>query len=354
VPNRSRGSDPNACFRRSQAGFEARATLPTLVLWRNMSPLQPAEREAALRLIDWSLHEDLAEVGDVTTTTLIGSSERARVDVVARQAGVLAGGVLLPLVMHRFDPRIEVRSLVSDGSRVGPGERVAELEGPLRGLLTAERTALNFLLHLSGVATLTARYVAEIQGTRAHVYDTRKTLPGWRLLDKYAVRAGGGRNHRMGLFDMVLVKDNHLAGWLAGDSARDLAGVVPLFRARHPGVPVEIEVDTLAQLAAVLPTLPDMVLLDNMTPAELGQAVALRDQLAPGVELEASGGVSLQTIAAIARAGVERISVGALTHSAPALDLALDWGGPARTASSPLASSPLASSPPASSPPGRR
>ena len=195
-----------------------------------MSPLQPAEREAALQLIEWSLREDLAGQVDVTSTVLIPEREWARVDVVVRAAGVLAGGVLLPLVMNRFDPRIEVAVLVADGSPVRPGTRVAELRGPLRSLLTAERTALNFLLHLSGVASLTARYVAEVQGTRARVFDTRKTLPGWRLLDKYAVRAGGGRNHRMGLFDMLLVKDNHVAGWLAADPNHTLAGVVSLCR----------------------------------------------------------------------------------------------------------------------------
>ena len=292
-----------------------------------MSPLQPAEREAALQLIEWSLREDLAGQVDVTSTVLIAEREWARVDVVVRAAGVLAGGVLLPLVMNRFDPRIEVAVLVADGSPVRPGTRVAELRGPLRSLLTAERTALNFLLHLSGVASLTARYVAEVQGTRARVFDTRKTLPGWRLLDKYAVRAGGGRNHRMGLFDMLLVKDNHVAGWLAADPNHTLAGVVSLCRQKAPGVPLEIEVDTLAQLAEVLPVQPDMVLLDNMSVAQLREGVALRDQLAPGVELEASGGVNLQTIGAIAQTGVERISVGALTHSAPALDLAFDWGG---------------------------
>jgi|688.fasta_scaffold421958_1 nicotinate-nucleotide pyrophosphorylase (carboxylating) len=295
-----------------------------------MSPLQPAEREAALQLIEWSLREDLAGQVDVTSTVLIAEREWARVDVVVRAAGVLAGGVLLPLVMNRFDPRIEVAVLVADGSPVRPGTRVAELRGPLRSLLTAERTALNFLLHLSGVASLTARYVAEVQGTRARVFDTRKTLPGWRLLDKYAVRAGGGRNHRMGLFDMLLVKDNHVAGWLAADPSHTLAGVVSLCRQKAPGVPLEIEVDTLAQLAEVLPVQPDMVLLDNMSVAQLREGVALRDQLAPGVELEASGGVNLQTIGAIAQTGVERISVGALTHSAPALDLAFDWGGAER------------------------
>ena len=297
---------------------------------RLMSPLQPAEREAALQLIEWSLREDLAGQVDVTSTVLIPEREWARVDVVVRAAGVLAGGVLLPLVMNRFDPRIEVAVLVADGSPVRPGTRVAELRGPLRSLLTAERTALNFLLHLSGVASLTARYVAEVQGTRARVFDTRKTLPGWRLLDKYAVRAGGGRNHRMGLFDMLLVKDNHVAGWLAADPNHTLAGVVSLCRQKAPGVPLEIEVDTLAQLAEVLPAQPDMVLLDNMSVAQLREGVALRDQLAPGVELEASGGVNLQTIGAIAQTGVERISVGALTHSAPALDLAFDWGGAER------------------------
>jgi nicotinate-nucleotide pyrophosphorylase (carboxylating) len=222
---------------------------------------------------------------------------------------------------------VRVEVLVPDGSVLQPGQVVAHLSGPLRALLTGERTALNFLLRLSGVATLTSQYVAQVAGTRAGVYDTRKTFPGWRLLDKYAVRAGGGRNHRMGLYDQVLIKDNHLAGWQTLPGEHSLPGAVRRCRELYPQLVVEIEVDTLTQLQQVLPARPDIVLLDNMSPQQLAEGVALRDRLAPAVELEASGGVSLRTVGAIAQTGVERISVGGLTHSARALDLAFDWEG---------------------------
>ncbi|MGE5192684.1 MAG: carboxylating nicotinate-nucleotide diphosphorylase, partial [Deltaproteobacteria bacterium] len=213
-----------------------------------------------------------------------------------------------------------------DGDRIGPAQVMAEISGRLQSLLIGERTCLNFLTHLSGVATLTRRYVDAVAGTKAGIYDTRKTLPGWRALQKYAVRAGGGHNHRQGLDDMVLIKDNHLAGWRAAGTERSIAAAVRTARERAPArIMIEVEVDTLEQLADALAGQPDIVLLDNMTPDQLRQAVALRHERAPGVELEASGGVSLATVAAIAATGVERISVGALTHSAPALDLACDW-----------------------------
>lgn len=182
---------------------------------------------------------------------------------------------------------------------------------------------LNFMTHLSGIATLTRRFVDAVRGTRAEVLDTRKTLPGWRLLEKYAVRCGGGTNHRMGLYDGVLIKDNHLAAWTESDS---IAAAVETARQRSPaGVSIEVEVDTLDQLSDALRGGPDIVLLDNMDVATLRQAVNIRDHTAPRVLLEASGGVTLETVAAIAQTGVERISVGGLTHSAPALDLAFDW-----------------------------
>ncbi|MFN8858383.1 MAG: carboxylating nicotinate-nucleotide diphosphorylase [Planctomycetaceae bacterium] len=288
--------------------------------------LTPAELNALRRLIDWSLTEDLGWTGDVTTLALIGPHDRGRVHVVAREPGVLAGGVVLAELFGLLDPAIAIEDLIPDGSPLVRGTVVARLSGPLRALLTGERTALNFLLRLSGVATLTARFVAQTAGTRAGIYDTRKTFPGWRLLDKYAVRAGGGRNHRIGLYDQILIKDNHLAGWQSLTGKHTLAGAVERSRELYPHLKIEIEVDTLTQLEEVLPAHPDIVLLDNMTTAQLADAVALRNRLAPQVELEASGGVHLQTVAAIAKTGVERISVGGLTHSAPALDLAFDWG----------------------------
>jgi nicotinate-nucleotide pyrophosphorylase (carboxylating) len=285
-----------------------------------------SERCAADELIRLALAEDLGAAGDVTTRALIGERETGQLQIVARQAGVLAGLPVARRVFEILDPTVRFAAMLADGAPLEPGGVVAELAGPLRSLLTGERTALNFLTHLSGVASLTRQYVAAAAGTRAGIYDTRKTLPGWRVLEKYAVRTGGGRNHRMGLHDMVLVKDNHLAGWKAAHPNATIADAVRTARERvGAGILIEVEVDSLEQLRDVLAAGPEMVLLDNMNCELLRQAVALRDALAPRVELEASGGVSLATVAEIARTGVDRISAGALTHSAVALDLAFDW-----------------------------
>lgn len=288
--------------------------------------LTSAERSAAEALIRLALAEDLGAAGDVTTRALIGERETATVRIVARQAGVLAGLPVARQVFETVDPAVQWTNTLTDGALLQPGNVVADLTGSLRSLLTGERTALNFLTHLSGIASLTRRYVTSVAGTRAGIYDTRKTLPGWRLLEKYAVRAGGGHNHRVGLYDMVLIKDNHLAGWKASGANHTIAGAVRRAReAAGPEIPVEVEVDTLEQLRDALAGHPQIVLLDNMNSERLREAVAIRDAAAPQVELEASGGVSLETVAEIARTGVERISVGALTHSAVALDLAFDW-----------------------------
>jgi nicotinate-nucleotide pyrophosphorylase (carboxylating) len=194
----------------------------------------------------------------------------------------------------------------------------------MRALLAMERTALNFVQRLGGIATLTARFAAEVAGTRAAIYDTRKTTPGWRSLEKYAVRCGGGRNHRIGLYDAVLIKDNHLA-WLAA-RPDPIGAAIAAARARAPaGTTVEVEVDSLEQLDRALECAPDLILVDNLGPEALAEAVCRRDARAPGVGLEASGGITLATVAALARSGVDRISVGALTHSAPALDVGLDY-----------------------------
>jgi nicotinate-nucleotide pyrophosphorylase (carboxylating) len=211
---------------------------------------------------------------------------------------------------------------------------LATLAGPARSLLTTERVLLNLLSRLSGIATLTRRYVDAVAGLPVRIYDTRKTTPGWRRLEKYAVRQGGGWNHRSGLFDAVLIKDNHLAvAAAAGSNLSPAEAVRQVRRSLDTAGPttaaskiLEVEVDTLEQLSQVLPNGPDIVLLDNMTLAQLRQAVALRNSAAPGVALEASGGVNLSTVGEIARTGVDRISVGALTHSAVALDIGLDWG----------------------------
>jgi nicotinate-nucleotide pyrophosphorylase (carboxylating) len=282
--------------------------------------------QCAETLIQLALREDLLGVGDITTQALVGETETGTVQVVVRQPGVLCGMPIARRVFEVVDPRVQFRLQIHDGTAVRRGDIAGEISGPLRSLLTGERTALNFLTHLSGIATLTRQYADAISGTRAKVYDTRKTHPGWRLLEKYAVLCGGGANHRIGLYDMVLIKDNHLAGWRAADPARTLAEAVRTARASAPpGTPVEIEIDRVEQLRDALAGEPDMVLLDNMSLDQLRECVTLRDQLAPRVQLEASGGVNLQTIGAIARTGVERISSGALTHSAVALDLAFDW-----------------------------
>lgn len=283
-----------------------------------------AEQSAAEILIRLALAEDLADRGDLTCQALIRPDDRAAVCVVARRPGVLAGEPVGRLVMQHVDPSVQWMAKTRDGERVDRGTIIAEVDGPLFQLLVAERTMLNFLTHLSGIATLTRKFVDAVAGTRAKILDTRKTLPGWRLLQKYAVRCGGGANHRLGLYDGVLIKDNHLAAWT---QSKSIAAAVEAARNRWPNVPVEVEVESLAQLQDALAGSPSIVLLDNMSCATMAEAVALRDRLAPGVQLEASGGVSLDNVAEIARTGVDRISIGALTHSAPALDLAFDWKG---------------------------
>ncbi len=290
------------------------------------------ERRAAGRLIELAFAEDLDEAGDLTCQALIPDSARAEVLVVARQRGVLAGGPVAMQVFSTLDPQVVWTPEASDGTELSAATCIAKVAGPLRSLLTGERTALNFLTHLSGIATLTHRFVEAAQPADVEILDTRKTHPGWRILEKYAVRAGGGTNHRMGLFDGCLIKDNHLAAWEAEQSSSStkpsIAEAVRQARVNvGNNVSVEVEVDTLDQLRDALAGSPDIVLLDNMPPEVLREAVAIRNELGPQVLLEASGGITLETIAGIAKTGVERISIGALTHSAPACDIAFDWSG---------------------------
>ncbi len=268
-------------------------------------------------IIGLALQEDLG-AGDVTTELFMGNRHVIRARIVARQECVFSGGDVAREVFMRVDPSIRIFDVQPEGSQLSPGASAMELEGPAASLLTAERVALNFLQRLSGVATLTRRYVDAVLGTNTKILDTRKTTPGLRVLEKAAVRAGGGTNHRMGLHDMVMVKDNHLA---AGGS---IVGLQPaIHEAKRRGLRVEIEVDTLAQLKEVLALEGvDVVLLDNMSPEVLHQAILLRK---PGVAFEASGGITLQNIAAVAATGVDFISIGALTHSAVCVDLALDF-----------------------------
>lgn len=269
-----------------------------------------------------ALEEDLGLAGDLTTTAIIPEDAEAEVGIVARQAGVIAGLDLAEAAFLALDGNGGFECLVEDGDQVEAGARIARVDAKARAILSAERVALNFLGRLSGIASLTARFVAAVAGTKAAIVDTRKTTPGWRALEKYAVRAGGGRNHRFGLCDAVLVKDNHIAA--AGGVGEAVATL-----ARHLGhmVKIEVEVDTLDQLSELL-SLPadlavDAVLLDNMDVPTLRQAV---EQVGGRLMTEASGGVTLETVRAIAETGVDLISVGALTHSPANLDVSLEWG----------------------------
>jgi len=276
-------------------------------------------------LIDRARWEDLGAIGDVTSAACIDADREATARLRARQPGRLAGAKLIGSIAKRYDPALTVRLEAGDGDAVDAGQTVARLAGPLRSMLAAERVLLNFITHLSGIATLTGRYVDRVGESGAKVYDTRKTLPGLRHLAKYAVRCGDGCCHRIGLHDAVLIKDNHLAHLGADDLRSAVDAAVRRVRAMRPAPAfVEVEVDTLEQLEPILACDVDIVLLDNFRPKMLEQAVALRDQADARVALEASGGISLETVAAVAATGVDRIAVGALTHSAPALDFGLD------------------------------
>lgn len=284
------------------------------------------------RLIELARDEDLGvgpEGGDITSMSCIPAEAQARAAVVARQACVVAGLAVLPTLLEVLAPGVRADPRVRDGEAVEPGAALAAIEGPARQVLALERTMLNLLSRLSGVATRTAAFVRAIpEGAKAALYDTRKTTPGLRILEKYAVRCGGGRSHRMGLHDAVLIKDNHLVGVEPACLGEFIAAAAARARSIRPGIAfVEVETDTIEQLERVLalgPGVVDLVLLDNMSAAEIGRAVRRRDAIAPGVGLEVSGGVTLETIADLARTGVERISCGSLTHHAVWVDLGLD------------------------------
>ena len=264
-----------------------------------------------------ALAEDLGSQGDITTDAIVPAGAKGEAAIVARQAGVIAGLDLVEAAFKALDPAISFGRVIRDGSKVERGGTIATVAGKTRALLTGERTALNFLGRLSGIATLTAAYVAAAAGTKAKISETRKTTPGLRALEKYAVRCGGGTNHRFGLYDAVLVKDNHIA------AAGGLAQALERLRARSDHlVKIEVEVDTLDQLGEALRFPIDAVLLDNMDVATLRQAVKL---VAERVKTEASGGVTLETVREIASTGVDLISVGALTHSPRNLDSSLEW-----------------------------
>lgn len=284
----------------------------------------PAEEKACQALVRLALDEDLDTSGDLTCAALIPPQLQGRAVFVARAAGVIAGLPAAAATFAALDRGLRFEPQLADGTAVQAGTAIAVVSGPMAGILSGERTALNFLQRLSGIATLTARHVAQAAGSSCQVLDTRKTTPGWRLLEKYAVRQGGGHNHRIGLWDGVLIKDNHLAA--LGGGPEGVAEAIRAARAKYGhGVPLEVEVDTLEQLEVALLAGPDIVLLDNMTLVQLSEAVQRRNTVAPSVKLEASGGITLQTLRAVAGTGVDRISVGALTHSAVALDIALDY-----------------------------
>ena len=361
----------------------------------------PAVEDDFRAILYQAVREDVESGGDLTTLAIIPENAPGQASVVSRGAGVFAGEPAVGLICEAVSADLKWTGAVKDGEKISPKQKIGTLKGPARAIMQAERLVLNFLGRLSGVATVTNRYVEMIAGSRAAVYDTRKTMPGWRLLDKYAVHCGGGRNHRCGLYDAVLIKDNHLA--LAAGQAglehldynpaeaveivrkflilRDAQGVPPVLRpgceprtcktrvamiaavaeatgsrmigekisrtpcymiarAREKGelvprepatnfpateVIIEVEVDTMKQFESALSANPDIILLDNMTPEMLLAAVKMRDAHNPEIELEASGGITLANIAEVAKTGVERISVGALTHSVTYFDLGLDW-----------------------------
>ena len=277
-------------------------------------------------LIDLALREDVGEnlqTGDVTSVYFVPQDSISSAYIYAKQDGVLAGMEVAAEVFHRVNPELKVVQLKKDGDVLLRGERVLEVSGHARSILTAERTALNFLQRLSGVATQTRAYVAKVESTDAKVLDTRKTTPGWRALEKGAVVAGGGKNHRMGLYDRAMVKDNHL---VAENKLEALQDAIDRLHADRAGVEVELEADTLEQVQGFLSLRGvDYILLDNMNYEMMRDAVAMRDDSGSAVALEASGGVTIDTIAEIATTGVDFISVGALTHSAVALDLSLEF-----------------------------
>lgn len=265
-------------------------------------------------LIKRALAEDLGDGDDITSIATVSCTERVVADFVARNSGVIAGSDMAKATLEAVGLS-DIALFVQDGAHVEAGQVLMTVRGDTRAILLAERTALNFFGHLSGIATLTAKLVAQLEGTQCKVRDTRKTTPGYRLLEKYAVRMGGGTNHRMSLSDAALIKDNHIAA--AG-------GVVAAFakvREKFPTTEIEIEVDTLDQLREVMPQKPDLVLLDNMSPAQCAEAVAI---VAGKFKLEASGGISIENARAYGLSGVDFIAVGALTHSAPVFDIGLD------------------------------
>ena len=279
--------------------------------------LEAAEIRGAVKT---ALAEDIGS-GDATTLATIPANVMFTVIMRAREPLVVAGLAFAEAAFKKLSTSVQVDWAAQDGERVKAKQALLRISGPARAILSAERVALNFVQRLSGVATLTDRYVAAIRGTKAQILDTRKTTPGWRRFEKYAVECGGGRNHRVGLYDLVLIKDNHLAA-LREAKPNAIAAAVLRARTKFPRLKVEVEADTLAQVQQAVDADADIILLDNMKPSQLRQAVKL---VAGRAKTEASGGVNLKTVRVIAKTGVDYISVGALTHSARAVDIGLDF-----------------------------
>lgn len=276
--------------------------------------------EEALRLIKEALAEDVG-AGDVTTDATVPAERASEARIVAKARGVIAGLAVVRAVLRELDPEAVVEVVVPDGRTVSPGQVVAVVRARTRAILTAERTALNFLMRLSGVATMTARFVERLEGTGTRLLDTRKTTPGMRRLEKQAVALGGGVNHRMGLWDMAMIKDNHIA------AAGGIGEAVARVREARPDLPIEVEVSDLASLEEALACEVDRVMLDNMPEEEMREAVRAARSRGRRPEIEISGGVTLAAIERLARLGADFVSVGAVTHSAPALDLSLELSG---------------------------
>ncbi len=273
------------------------------------------EQEAA-GIIRRALEEDVGR-GDATTESTVPEGQLARARIVAKQEGVLAGVTVAEAVFRELDPGIVLTAHLIDGEILEPGRVIATIRGRSRAILTGERTALNFLQRLSGVATITSRYVRELEGTGVRLLDTRKTTPGLRVLEKYAVAVGGGTNHRMGLWDMALIKENHIA------AAAGIGPAVSGIRAKHPGIRIEVEVRNLSELERALDARVDRVMLDNMSPDVMEQAIRRARSHSHRAEVEVSGNVTIDRLREIAKLGPDFISVGLITHSAPALDMSL-------------------------------
>jgi nicotinate-nucleotide pyrophosphorylase (carboxylating) len=286
--------------------------------------------ESLSNLVKLAVEEDLGAPnyadGDTTSRLTIPPNLQGQAAITLRSRGVLAGIDAAEMVFRTVDKTVAFQKLHPDGQQLESANVIARVHGSMRSILAAERTALNFLQHLSGVATLTRKYVDAVAGLTVQILHTRKTIPGLRYAQIHAVLCGGGHPHRDRLSDALLIKDNHLAA-LQGEPD-PISAAVKSVRGRFPALPVEVEVDTFAQLERAFVVNPDIILLDNMTPEQMREAVRRRNAMAPKVLLEASGGVNLQTVRAIAETGVDRISVGALTHSAPALDIGLDYERP--------------------------